>query len=89
MLLADVSDGVKGIEGAHDGGPGGGADEEGNLALRLALLDEAVELGWDHAASGGDGECVKGMGCYLYDAHFFILFYFIYICLRGKLCLFI
>lgn len=61
MLLADVSDGVKGIEGAHDGGSSGGADEEGNLALCLTLLDEAVELGWDHAASGGDEVGVKGV----------------------------
>ena len=50
VLLADISDRVNGVEGTHDGCACRGAHEERDVALRLLLLDQAVQLGWNNAS---------------------------------------
>jgi len=50
MALANVSDGIDGVEGAKDGRAGGAVDEEGQAALRLVLQHALLELLRDHAA---------------------------------------
>lgn len=55
VRLADGAERAVGVEGAVDGGAGGGVDEEGRFAALLALLDQSLEFVWAHAACGVDG----------------------------------
>ena len=44
VLLADVRDGVDGVEGPEDGGARGAVHEEGAAALRQVLGDQLLEV---------------------------------------------
>lgn len=50
VLLTDVGDRVDGVEGSKHGGSGRGVHEEGDVSFGLALQDEPLQLGRDHAA---------------------------------------
>ena len=49
VLLAYVGDLRDGVEGAVDGGAGGGVDEEGQVPLALVEHHQLLQLLWNHA----------------------------------------
>ena len=52
VLLADVGDGLDGVERAEDGRAGRAVDEERQVALALMTDDQLLELSGNHAAAG-------------------------------------
>lgn len=51
VLLADIRDVVDGIEGTQHRGPGSGAHEEGDVALRATVNYQPLQLLWYHTAN--------------------------------------
>jgi len=52
VFLAEVGERVEGVEGAEDGGAGGGDHDEGSLLLPDGLDDALLEMFGVHASGG-------------------------------------
>lgn len=65
VLLADGGDVLDGVEGAEDRSARRAVDEEGDVALGLALQDQPLELGRNHAATARSKSIPELSGYYV------------------------